>query len=533
MNSICGILGKSDPAAVREMATAMAHRGQAAYVVDGQGFTVAASHPLDEEPCLIDGFPRSENGEDLGPAGLRALCLAARKPASLRLNGAYAAVVRMRGEWWLIRDRLGIKPLYYYADGGRLLFASELKALLASGYVERQINFASVDHYLALRCVPGPSTIIENVRRVTPGHAVVWSRERVSETSYAQLPGADAVFVTLKSAWQDEAWRAKESARLLKIDLKTVKAPRVSESMFAKAAYHLDEPIGDAGVLPLWMIAEQAVAAMDSGAPQTPAPAGIISAHGADEILAGYPRYRMLQQARTTRNLVPVNLLTAILPSLPPNAFVRRGGRYLSLIRDNVRAYLSLASVFDKAERHEIYTGPMREAIKDRPTVAEVIAPHFNHENAVENLLALDLHLGLPDLLLTECDRLMSAHGLELEFPYLDDDLVQFAVALPPKVKYGMQSKPLLRLAMKGRLPGRIRLRARRGFRVPQSGPSLRVIEQAARQILTRERIEESAMFRWSFVSQILSGWTHNIYRRRQFWSLLMFFAWYREFMED
>jgi len=95
-----------------------------------------------------------------------------------------------------------------------------------------------------------------------------------------------------------------------------------------------------------------------------------------------------------------------------------------------------------------------------------------------------------------------------------------------------MQSKPLLRLAMKGRLPGRVRLRARRGFRVPQSGPSLRVIEQAAREILTRERIEESAMFRWSYVSQILAGRAHNIYRRRQFWSLLMFFAWYREFME-
>jgi asparagine synthase (glutamine-hydrolysing) len=412
------------------------------------------------------------------------------------------------------------------------------------------------------------------VRRVTPGHAVVWSHDRVSETGFAQLdwspvkirrkaavealeakleqavgrtrshtllwsagidcaslaafkPGADAVFVTLKSGWQDEAWRARESARLLKIELKTVKAPRVTESMFAEAARHLDEPIGDAGVLPLWMIAEQLAGALDSGAPQT-----IMSAHGADEILAGYPRYRMLQQARTAGNLVPVNLLTAILPSLPPNAFLRRGGRYLSQIRDDVRAYLSLASVFDKGERHELYTGPMREAIQDRPSVAEVIAPHFSHENAVENLLSLDLHLGLPDLLLTECDRLMSAHGIELEFPFLDDDLVQFAAVLPPKVKYGMQSKPLLRLAMKGRLPGRIRLRARRGFQVPQSGPSLRVIEQAAKEILTRERVEESAMFRWPFVSQILAGRGHNIYRRRQFWALLMFFAWYREFME-
>lgn len=574
MDSICGIIGTSDTSMVRDMARAMKHRGHAKHVVDTPGYTVAASHPLGEEVCLLDGVPRNENGDVLGRDQLLALCLEARKPAGLRLKGAYAAVVQVRSEWWLFRGRLGAKPLYYHVDGNRLLFASELKGLLASGAVERRINLAGVDHYLALRCVPGPETIIRGVRRVRPGRAAVWSEGKIEEVSVAEFdwtplrirregavgelaerleeavgrtrsntllwsagidcasiaalkPGADAVFVTLKSAWQDEARRAKESARLLDVNLRTVKAPRIDESMFGEAAYHLDEPIGDAGVLPLWMIAEQTAAALDSGAQHR-----VISAHGADEILAGYPRYRMLQQTKAARNLMPVDLLTAILPALPPNAFVRRGGKYLSMIRDNVQSYLSLTSVFDKGERQELYTGPMREAILDRPGVADMIEPHFGHEKAVQNLLALDLNVGLPDLLLTECDRLSAAHGIELEFPYLDDDLVQFTAVLPPQVKYGVKSKPLLRLAMKGRLPGRVRIRARRGFRVPQSGPSFRVIEQAARKILTRERVEESAMFRWPQVSQIIAGQAHNVYRRRQFWALLMFFAWYRAYME-
>lgn len=573
MDSICGIIGGSDTVMARDMARAMKHRGHAKHVVDKPDFTVAASHAVGGEVCLLDGVPRNDNGEPLNAEQLLALCLQARKPAALKLKGAYAAVAKVRSEWWLLRGRLGAKPLFYYIDGDRLLFASELKGLLASGAVERRTNLAGVDHYLALRCVPGPETIIRDVRRVRPGQVAVWSNGRLTEVPFAEFdwaqlrirreeavdelaqrleeavgrtrsntllwsagidcasiaafkPGADAVFVTLKNAWQDEAWRAKESARLLNVDLKTVKAPRVHDRMFGEAAYHLDEPIGDAGVLPLWMIAEQTAAALDSGQHT------VVSAHGADEILAGYPRYRMLQQTKTARNLMPVDLLTAILPALPPNAFVRRGGKYLSMIRDNVQAYLSLTSVFDKGERQELYTGPMREAIMDRPGVADMIEPHFGHEKAVQNLLALDLNVGLPDLLLTECDRLMAAHGIELELPYLDDDLVQFTAVLPPQVKYGVKSKPLLRLAMKGRLPGRVRIRARRGFRVPQSGPSLRVIEQAAREILTRERVEESAMFRWSYVSQIMAGRAHNIYRRRQFWALLMFFAWYRAYME-
>jgi hypothetical protein len=86
---------------------------------------------------------------------------------------------------------------------------------------------------------------------------------------------------------------------------------------------------------------------------------------------------------------------------------------------------------------------------------------------------------------------------------------------------------------MKGVLPGRVRLRARRDFRVPQSGPTLRVIENAAREIVTEERVDAAGVFRWPYVEQVMRSSTHNVYRRRQFWALLMFFAWHRAYMES
>jgi asparagine synthase (glutamine-hydrolysing) len=569
MNAICGILGKRDAAAVRAMMAAMKHRGAACYVVEGDAFSVASGVPLDEGTCLVDGTPRDANDVALGPKALRHQCAAISDPARLILRGAFAAAVSVGKRWWLMRDRLGIKPLYYAEVRGCLLFASELKGILASDYVPKVLDLASVDRYLTLRCVPGPASIIQGVRRVRPGHVLEFAAGRPNEVLFsgfdlsvratsrdaassalrellqraagrtaaqallwsagidcaalaALKPGSRPVFVTLKSAWQEEVWRARESARLLRLPLHRGRAPALTDAAFAKAAYFLDEPVADASVLPLWLIAEQVA----------PFAREVISGHGADELLGGYPRYHFLQKAHGAKRLVPVGFLTGIAPALPPNAFVRRGGRYLRSIRDNLEAYVSLLAVFDPGEREELYTDTMKAAMYEKGGSVAIMRPHFADRDLTRNLLSLQLNVGLPDLLLAKCDRLAAAHGVSFDFPYLDDDLVDFAVSLPPKIKFGVRSKPLLRQAMKGLLPGRIRLRARRDFKVPQSGPTLRVIENVARQTITQDRVEASGLFRWPYVQQILRSSTHNVYRRRQFWALLMFYAWYRGVME-
>lgn len=570
MNTLCGIIGRRDPAVVRAMAAVMTSRTAAENIFEGPNFAIASAAPIDPDaPCAIDGEIRSSKRENVSPADFVKMSAAAKTPSALKIRGAYAAVAKVNDAWWLLRDRLGVKPLYYYEGPDFLLFASELKGLLGSGLIEKHINLTSVDLYLTFRCIPGPESIIQGVRRVRPGHVVIYANGKISETQFsgfriqttpttraeaveklrdilrqtlerAQSPnmlwsaGVDtaalaalgpkraAVFVALKSSWQNETRRAKELAKTLDVRLQVIKADRLEENMLARLAYHLDEPVADPSALPLWMIAEQ-VASIDRR---------FISGCGADELLGGQTRYMLLQRARGAQKLVPVNFLTEIGPALPPNVFVRRAGKYLTSIRDSVEAYQSLVAVFDQGDREELYTRAMKAAIYEKGGSTAVMRPHFTHEALTQDLLSLDLNIGLPALLLPECDRIMAAHGVELQYPYLDDDIVDFVIGLPAKVKFGVISKPLLRQAVKGAVPGWVRLRARRGFRVPQSGPSVRVINNFAQEVITRDRVEASGLFRWPFVSDILASCTHNVYRRRQFWALLMLFAWFREVME-
>jgi asparagine synthase (glutamine-hydrolysing) len=469
-----------------------------------------------------------------------------------------------------MRDRLGRRPLFYSQGTDYLLFASELKALLASGLVPKRLDLHSVDRYLTLRCVPGPETMVHGVYHVPPGHVIEFCENRLLDTqvwdfglspgkipkesaadkirelleqavrrtpsSYvlwsagidcaalaAVSPEARPLLVGLDRSWQDETRLAKESARRMHRPLEQCPARRLTEEGFHRAVAYLDEPIADASVFPMWMIAEAA----------SELASAFITGHGADELLGGYARYHFLERAKGAHRFVPTGLVSELMPALPPNVFVRRAGQSLATIRDTQESYLSMVSVFDRGERDALYTQAMKSALFELGEIAPPLRQTFTRPDLTSNVLALDLHVGIPNLLLTKCDRVAAAHGITLHHPYLDDDLVDFALRIPPDIKFGVRSKPLLRLAMKGLLPASIRQRARRGFRIPQNGRALRVIENVASETITPERVDASGLFRWHTVDAIVRAANHNVYRRRQFWAILMFFAWYRNVMEN
>ncbi len=572
MNAFCGIAGKKDKAAVEAMTRALQTRGALSYIESGRDYVVACSHPIERPVCLLDGEPLDASGHAISPRGVHAECSDNTGDGIPGIRGPFAAAIGLGdgSRWRLLRDRLGRRPLFYFQGTGFLLFASELKALLASGLVPRQLNLLSVDRYLTLRCVPGPETMIHGVFQVPPGHIVEYAEGQLAvarawefdlhasriakETAAGRVGellasavgrtstrnvlwsgGIDCaalaavatdprlVFVGMDRSWQDEARLARESARRLKRPLDVLTGRRLTEEGFQRAVDCLDEPIADASLFPLWMIAE-AAAELDGA---------FMTGHGADELLGGYARYHFLEKAKGAHRFVPAGLVSDLMPSLPPNAFVRRAGQSLAFIRDTQESYLSLVSVFDRGERDSLYTQAMRSALVELGEIAPPLRETFTQPDLTRNVLSLDLQVGLPNLLLAECDRVAAAHGITLHHPYLDDDLVDYALRLPADIKFGVRSKPLLRLAVKGRLPGTIRQRARRGFRVPQSGRALRVIERMADELITPERVDASGIFRWQSVDGIVRTASHNVYRRRQFWALLMFFAWYRNVMEN
>lgn len=570
MDAICGIVGRRDDAALNAMIAALRGRAAVDHKVFGPNFAIAASHPIGETPCIVDGSPRARNRPLTAPE-LHAYCVERARPAQLGLRGAYAAVVALDSgrRWWLLRDALGRRPLYYYHGNGLLAFASELKALLATGLMPKRLNLLAVDRYLTLRCVPGPESIISDIFRAQPGHVIEYHEGRLTHTRVAHFdlqphdqprdsaarqlrsllhdalartradhvlwsggidcaalaalrPELRPTIVTLERGWQDEMRLAKESARQMGLALGTLPARKLTEETVYRAAKALDEPLADPTVLPTWQIFE-AAAERD---------VEYVSGYGADELLGGYTRYNLLQKAHGAKGLVPAGLLTDLLPALPPNTFIQRGGRYLVSLHDMQESYLSLVSIFDQHERESLYTDAMKSAVYDLGGGVPAVQEHFTEGDMTRNVLSLDLSVGLPNLLLAKCDRIAAAHGLRIAHPYLDDELVEFAAGLSAKTKYGVRSKPLLRVAMRGLLPGNIRLRVQRDFRIPQGGRALRVIESVAEQTITPDRVDATGLFRWHAVEAILRAGTHNIYRRRQFWALVMFFAWYRSVME-
>ncbi len=572
MASICGILGKSDPAVVDTMARALAHRGDAEHRANGKAYSIASSSPVPRPPCLVDGSPRDTENQLLDAKALRKRCREARGPDKVVLRDAFAAAVSMgRGlGWWLVRDRLGRRPLYYFQGPDYLLFASELKALLATGLVRKRLNLAAVDRYLTMRCVPGAESIVRGVYRVEPGHVVEYRGGAVNATRFSSFtsasndvprevaaaqvrrllesaleqepcgsalwssgidsaamgalkPGLGPVWVGLARAWQRNARAARESARKLGLELDTVSAKRLTEDLFKRVVRALDEPVADASVFPLYLVLEAAGRRSSE----------FLSGHGADTILAGYPRYHFLDRAKGAQALVPSTLVGNILPALPPNAFVRRSGRYLASLDDSLGAFLSLVSVFDQEEREELYTDAMKSALADKDGFVPLIRERFGHPDLSHNVQSLDLAMGLPDLLLAQCDRLAAANGVTLRLPYLADELVDYMTGLSPKTKFGVRSKPLLRMALKGVVPGATRLRARRGFQIPRTGSVARVIETVTRHVITPERVDATGIFKWQVVDRVVRSAGHNVYRRRQFWALLMFFTWFEQVMED
>ena len=570
MGVLCGIVGKRDEAAVKAMLHALRSRPGTAEIHSDTHYAIAGTGP--DPRVLVDGAPLTRDGQSANLVSLHKALEQSDSTMRPDIRGPFAcAFLAATGpRAWLMRDRLGRKPLYYHVGDGFLIFASELKALLASGLVPRHLRLRSVDRFLTLRCVPEPDTIFQEVYRVRPGHMLEFDRGQVKETQFdgfhiesikrtrdasaehllghlsrsvehladnhlllssgldSALLGAlmgrpRALHVSMEKTWQNELRQTRESASRLDADMEVRQGRRLTKDIFLSTVRCLDEPVADANVFPLSLMLE---AAAKEGTSWT-------TGHGADELLGGYPRYHFLQKAQGAQSLVPVNLLSGFMPALPPNAFVRRAGRYLTSIHDDARAMLSLISVFDADERDELYTEAMKSALREQGDPESVLREYFTESRLTPNLMHLDLHVGLPDLLLAPLDRLASAHGVELHFPYLDDNVIDFVLTLPSSIKFGVRSKPLLRIAAKDLLPPRTRLRARRGFHMPQGGRVAGVIEQIADEIISEQRVYDTGLFKWNYVKQVVRSAGHNVYRLRQFWALLMFFAWHHEVMED
>jgi asparagine synthase (glutamine-hydrolysing) len=557
---MCGIAGfiarEADPAALPRMLRQIAHRGpdgEGAWDGAAGGWRVALGHrrlaiidlqtgaqPMaNEDGAVVITF----NGEIYNYRGLRPALerqghtFRTRSdtetivhhfeqhglPGIPALDGMFAFAIWDAAAERLVlaRDRSGIKPLYYaeLADGG-LVFASELSAVLAHGGVDGALGAEGLVSYFFSDYVHPPHTIARGVRKLPPGHTLVWQRGRLGTPSpFWTVPPPRAAPPESDGALADTLWakieRAVESQLVADVpvgiflsggvDSSTVAAaavrragrrmtafsigfenPSFDESLQARlvadalgiehvtetlrednllevvdqALDGLDEPLADPSFLPTYLLSRLAARHVKV----------VIGGDGGDELWGGYPTYLAHRVARLYGALPPWIRKRAIEPA------IRRlpiDDRYQSLewkLRrfterwedDPIRRHLRWMSSADLPDLTAAIP-----AARDLPP-ATLAAALPTTGDGLQRLLALDFTTYLPGSVLTKVDRASMAHGLEVRPPLLDDALVDFAFSLPGRYKLrGRRGKYLLRRAARGKIPDAIVDRPKKGFGIP------------------------------------------------------------------
>jgi asparagine synthase (glutamine-hydrolysing) len=474
------------------------------------------------------------------------------------LNGMFAFAVwdAGRSSLLLARDRIGIKPLYYasLADGG-VVFASELTSLLEHPRVPRTMSVEGLRSYFFSDYFHPPTTLVDGVLKLAPGHYVEWRGGRLSEQiPYWKLElrasGEKANADTLARELWRRLGRAVESqlvsdvpigvflsggidsscvaalaqqrsSRRLKTFSIAFADPTFDESVHARAvaqqigSEHVEERLGVENLLE---VVDQALSRLDEPlADPSYLPAFLLSrlaashvkvalgGDGGDELFAGYPTYLAHSFAPLWRRLPlahrPLKRWVSSLREQDQNqSFEWKAKRFLLRWDDETsRRHLRWMSNLDLED-----LGRAIPAV-DASATATLAAECPRSADWLNRLLALDLMTYLPGSVLTKVDRASMAHGLEVRPPFLDNDLVEWVFSLPSslKLRHG-RSKYLLKLAAAGNVPNAIIHRPKKGFGIPLRawlrGPLRHRVERALEPsaLWATGALDRSAFAEWA-----------------------------------
>lgn len=552
---MCGFVGFIDEndqtydhrAAIVAMADAIAHRGpdSEGYFEDGRaalGFRrlaiidlAGANQPLcNENRSLVLVF----NGEIYNYRELRRQLIAAGHAFSTqgdaevvlhgfeqwgeavldRLRGmfAFALYDTATGELFCARDAFGIKPLYYAVEGGRILFGSEIKGLLAHPNARRSLNERRLAHWLCMEYLPDEETLFEGVRKLPAGHWLRWRNGRAErgrwfvprfapDAGRSLEESAEAIEAALResvaahaiadvdvgcflSAGVDSSLVAREAARIMEARTFTIGwgEGRFSEleaaATFARATglpnegrildaeqffasvpavqYAMDEPLPNPSAVPLYHLCAMAAESVKV----------VLSGEGADELFGGYPYYQECL-AFAPYMTVPAparRALAAAARHLPEGThgrrFLMRGAHPLP------ERYIRLEYNFPWAEALDLLAPELGARCAAAPTPWELAAPLFAEIEADEitAMQTADILTWMQQDILLKADKMSMASSLELRVPFLDREVFALASTLPASQRVGRrETKIALRAAAARTLPQATAAMPKQGFVTP------------------------------------------------------------------
>ena len=496
-----------------------------------------------------------------------------------RLHGMFAIAIWVRSErrLLLVRDRMGIKPLYYCLQDGEIYFGSELKCILRHPAVPRHICLSGLNCFLSLNYVPGPLTLVEGITKLMPGHLLEWSEGECSIRSYVPASAAADTPRSVEAAcdeldglltqslkehlvsdlpvgiWLSGGldsstilhYAANSHPHPLRTYSITFRGRSFDESKYIREvssyfgthhvdfdlsasadlvgaieqiAYYSDEPSADAGALPLWFLAQMTSKEVTV----------VLTGEGADELFGGYLTYQADRYGAMARK-IPLRLRKAALAFatlLPVSderiSFEYKLKRFLqgSLLPPEM-AHVFWNGTFSDAEKQRLFlfaeAGPLANILSDMPD-----------SRGLQRYLDFDQRYYLPDDILYKVDRISMAHSLEVRPPFLDQRIVEFAARLPERFKLrGSRSKYVLRHLMKDKLPRSVLERPKIGFDVPIHEWLRGVLRPLLLDTLSRDAVLASGLFHWPAVKRLVS--THLERRANvgyHLWGLMVLLIW-------
>ncbi|WP_432993874.1 asparagine synthase (glutamine-hydrolyzing) [Dactylosporangium sp. CA-233914] len=484
----------------------------------------------------------------------------------------------------LCRDRIGVKPLHYADGAGGIVFGSEIKAVLCA-IPERTPDLQAFSAYLSLMYVPAPRTMYREVRKLEPGHTLVWQdgaatvhrywaladvprrpgltaddatemlREVVLDSVRQQLAAdvplgcflsggidsgtvvaaarqarPDATLKTFSVGFADRSYDERREAALVARQFDTDHTDLLVEPSAQDVVDGMlpafDEPFADPSMVPTYYLCQLARRQVTVA----------LSGDGGDELFAGYLTYQADKYARYYR-LLPRAVTDRVVPGLVrflPRSSARasfdfKARRFVeNAVEDPGRSHYLWRVVFREARKAWLLQPDVYAELSDAYDTHE---PHYGAGAGFDPLTRFqytDAHVYLPDDVLTKVDRVSMAHALEVRVPLLATPVLEFAFSLPGRLKLpGLRPKWLLRRAMTGVLPPRTLAMRKKGFNAPLPRWLRGVFRPLVREYLSRDVVRRQGYLRFDAVDALverhLSGAAEHA---RELWILLLFAMW-------
>lgn len=503
-----------------------------------------------------------------------------------KMNGMFAFALwdEKKKKLMLARDRIGIKPLYYYQDEEKLVFGSEIKAILQCDDINKSIDLVALNNFLTFEYIPSPRSIFKNIRKLDPGHWLTWSRGQLKDSSYWDyLPQlkpwkerearqrmqeimedsvrlrliSDVPLGAFLSGGIDSSITVATMAQLMDTPVKTFsigfKESSYNELKYARAVaekynteHHefileanamelteklvkqFDEPFGDFSIFPTYLVSKIARDLVTVA----------LSGDGGDELFAGYDTYRAHLFAQKIYKWLPGKPLFNYLANKIPPTEQKKGliNSYKRFVQGTwlpESVYQARWMIFlQQQERTRLLSNDVLREISDYQPYDFIQRYAEQLDTDTDDITRtgyIDLKTYLVDNILVKVDRMSMANSLETRVPFLDHRLVEFAFSLPPNLKMKLfKTKYILNKTFWDYLPKEVQNRDKQGFSIPIKNWIREDLKPMMTDLLNESKIRQQGYFKPEYVTELMNS--HIAGRENhshKLWALMFFQKWY------